>query len=143
MSFKFLSKEWFDEVKSLRNDAMATLGDSSVPADVVLEALKTKLNISVPHPEGEKQFSIKDGDANLGHAADADTTVTVDYDVARRLFLEGDVSVAMQAFMAGQIKVEGDMAKLLTLQQYMTQYMGSASPVQVALREKVIAFTVA
>ena len=135
MTLKFLSNEWFEKVKSLRAEAEATLNGTALPVEV----MSVKLNIAVPHPEGEKQFSLKDGDAHLGHVADADTKVTVEYDVARRLFLEGDVSAGMQAFMAGQIRVEGDMSRLLLLQQHLG---AQASPEQKALREKVIAFTV-
>lgn len=67
------------------------------------------------------------------------TRVTVDYEVARKLFLEGDVSAGMQAFMAGQIRVEGDMSRLLLLQQHMG---ARPSGEQAALRDKAIAFTV-
>lgn len=136
MSLPFLSDDWFAQVKSLRAEAEATLGGATLPAEV----LAVKLNISVPHPEGEKRFSLRDGDAHLGHADDADTRVTVDYEVARRLFLEGDVAAGMQAFMAGQIRVEGDMSKLLLLQQHLG---AQPTPEQKALRERIIAFTVA
>lgn len=135
MSLKFLSNEWFDRVLALRAEAEATLGDAGVPAEI----RAVKLNISVLHPEGEKQFALAGGNPQVGHVSDADSRVTVDYEVARKLFLEGDVSAGMQAFMAGQIRVEGDMSKLLLLQQHMGARPSSE---QAALRDKVIAFTV-
>jgi putative sterol carrier protein len=46
----------------------------------------------------------------------ASTKITVPYDTAKRLFIDGDQSAAMQAFMSGQIKVEGDMTKLMAMQ---------------------------
>lgn len=135
MTLKFLSAEWFERVMSLRAEAESSLGEAGVP----VELRGVRLNLRVPHPEGEKQFALADGDARLGHVADAQATLTVEYDVARQLFLEGDASAAMQAFMAGQIRVEGDMSKLLLLQQYMG---ATPSAGQLALRDKVIAFTV-
>ena len=38
------------------------------------------------------------------------------YAVARQMFVEGNQQAAMQAFMGGQIKVEGDMTKLMAMQ---------------------------
>jgi putative sterol carrier protein len=32
------------------------------------------------------------------------------------MFIKGDQQAAMQAFMSGQIKVEGDMSKLMAMQ---------------------------
>lgn len=134
MALQFLSKEWFDQVLALRAEVEATLGADGIPAEVKL----VKLNISVPHESGEKHFSLKDGDAYMGHITDADTKLTVEYDVARRLIIEGDVSAGMQAFMSGQIRVEGDMSKLLLLQQHLA---AQPTPEQLALRAKVVEFT--
>jgi len=36
--------------------------------------------------------------------------------LAKRIFIEGDQSAGMQGFMSGQIKIEGDMSKLMALQ---------------------------
>ncbi len=134
MKLQFLSKEWFDQVMSLRTEAEATLGAAGIP-----DAVKAvRLNITVPHASGEKQFSVKNGDAFIGHIADATTRLTVDYDTARRLIVDGDASAGMQAFMQGLIKVDGDMSQLLVLQQQMT---AQPTPEQQALRERMIAFT--
>lgn len=135
MTLKFLGAAWFEQVMSLRAEAEATLGSAGIPDEV----RSLRVNLRVPHPEGERQFALADGNPQQGHVADAQATLTVEYDVARRLFLEGDVSAAMQAFMAGQIRVEGDMSKLLLLQQYIG---ATPSAGQLALRDKVIAFTV-
>ena len=42
--------------------------------------------------------------------------VTVDYVTARSILVEGNAQVAMQAFMTGKVKVEGDVSKLIELQ---------------------------
>ena len=51
-----------------------------------------------------------------GHVDDADVTLTTDYETAREVFLSGNPQAGMQAFMAGKIKVQGDMTKLMEMQ---------------------------
>jgi putative sterol carrier protein len=53
----------------------------------------------------------------FGHLADPDLTVTMDYATAKAIIVEGDPGAGMQAFMAGKIRVQGDMTKLMALQQ--------------------------
>ena len=52
-------------------------------------------------------------DARLTHH---DDTLTLDYATAKAILVEGNPSAGMQAFMAGRIKVDGDMSKLMALQ---------------------------
>jgi putative sterol carrier protein len=54
---------------------------------------------------------------DTGHLDTADVTVTLDYDTAKAIFVDGNPQAGMQAFMAGKIKVEGDMTKLMAMQQ--------------------------
>ena len=51
-----------------------------------------------------------------GHLDDADLKITLDYATAKAILVEGNPAAGMQAFMAGKIKVEGDMTKLIALQ---------------------------
>lgn len=53
----------------------------------------------------------------LGHLETPDVTLTLDYATARAIFVNQDRDEAMQAFMAGKIKVQGDMSKLLGMLQ--------------------------
>ena len=109
MSHTFLSSEWFDAVDKLR----AELGDPPVPAAMA----DLKLNITVTGgPDGDKEFSMQGGEFVQGHAPDAATKLIVPFDVAKSMFIEGNQQAAMQAFMSGQIKVEGDMSKLMAMQ---------------------------
>src|SRR5688500_14779383 len=50
---------------------------------------------------------------DLGHLDDAELTVTLDYDTAKAIFVDQNPQAGMQAFMAGKIKVQGDMTKLM------------------------------
>jgi putative sterol carrier protein len=52
----------------------------------------------------------------LGHIDGEDLTVTVDYATAKAIFIEGNPQAGMQAFMAGKIKLQGDMTKAMALQ---------------------------
>ena len=54
---------------------------------------------------------------DLGHLENPELTVTLDYDTAKAIFVEQNPQAGMQAFMAGKIKVQGDMTKLMAMQQ--------------------------
>ena len=72
----------------------------------------------------------------MGHLEDPELTVTLPFDVAKGIFIEGNPQAGMQAFMAGKIKVQGDMTKLMAMQS-----AGAPSPEQVAFQEKIKALT--
>jgi hypothetical protein len=70
-----------------------------------------------------------------GHLDSPDLKVTVDYDTAKAILIDGNPQAGMQAFMAGKIKVEGDMAKLLALQAAPVGAESSAADMATRLRE--------
>jgi len=51
-----------------------------------------------------------------GHIEGAEVKLTVPYSVAKAIFVDNNPQAGMQAFMSGQIKVEGDMTKLMAMQ---------------------------
>jgi putative sterol carrier protein len=53
---------------------------------------------------------------DMGHIDKPDLTVGVDYATAKAIFVDGNPQAGMQAFMAGKVKVEGDMTKLMAMQ---------------------------
>ena len=53
----------------------------------------------------------------IGHAPDADVTLTTDYATAKQVFISGEPNAGMQALMHGKVRVQGDMAKLMASQQ--------------------------
>ena len=105
---KFLSDEWFDKVKELR-DAAGDLELDAAMADLVL-------NITVTSDSGDIEMSLKGGTMEKGHTDGAPTKMTIPYELTKKMFIDRDQSAGMQAFMAGQIKIEGDMSKLMGLQ---------------------------
>jgi putative sterol carrier protein len=58
---------------------------------------------------------------DLGHLEKVDATLTTDYDTARMIFVEQNPQKAMEAFLTGRVKVEGDMLKLMGMQAAMPQ----------------------
>jgi hypothetical protein len=105
---QFLSESWFSEIEKIR----AEMGEIPVP-----DAIKNiKLNIVViEHPEGEKQLHMAAGDFQKGLLDDAPTKITVPFPVAVAVF-NGDQQAAIQAFMSGEIKVEGDIGVMMQMQ---------------------------
>ena len=111
---KFLSEEWMEEAKKIREEFS---GQGTPPAHAV------KMNqviTSVPFGEGtvNAHMDTSGGDLkmDLGHLEGPDVTVELDYDTAKAIFVDGNPQAGMQAFMAGKIKVTGDMTKLMAMQ---------------------------
>jgi hypothetical protein len=108
----FLSDEWFAAVGA----AIAHHGAAaSPPGPNVLMNL-----VITGSPFGDREFHMgsKDGDPLFGqsHLDGADVTLTTDYATARDVFVSGNQAAGMQAFMAGKVKVQGDMTKLMASQ---------------------------
>jgi hypothetical protein len=123
----FLSDDWFTEVEKLQAEAPAP------PAGLA----DLTINIVVTGgPDGDREIHAKGGQFEKGLVDDAPTKLTVPYDVAKSIFIEGNQQAGMQAFMSGQIKVEGDMTKLMAMQG-----AGGPSPEQAAFSEKLKAIT--
>ena len=121
MAFPFLSDEWLDAV-----DALEAPPASGPAADLVLNVVVTGGSM------GDRELNMAGGKFNRGLADGAPTKVTIPYDVAKAMFVDNNPQAAMQAFMAGQIKVEGDMTKLMAMQS-----AGGPSPEQTAFAEKL------
>jgi len=128
MGQQFLSDGWFEEVERIRAEI-----NPEVP-----EAVKDLVvNLKVTDgPSGDIEAKIAGGRFEKGLADEAPTTLTVPYDTAKAMFIEGDPNAAMQAFMSGIIKVEGDMTKLMAMQAG-----GPASAEAEKLQELVKAMT--
>ena len=112
--FPFLSDEWVGEARRIREEYGASGGG-------VAHQMRMNLVITdVPFGDGaiDAHMDTSDGDIKLetGHIDPVDLKVTLDYDTTKAILVEGNPSVGMQAFMAGKVKVEGDMAKLMMLQ---------------------------
>jgi hypothetical protein len=113
-AYQFLSPEWTEEARKLRAEFAGRAPASPVP-------MRMNLVINeVPFGDGplDAHLDTTSGEIVLdtGHLDPADLKVTIDYVTAKAILVEGNPQAGMQAFMAGRIKVEGDMSKLLALQ---------------------------
>jgi hypothetical protein len=106
MPHEFLSDEWLAEARQIGEESGAT----AVPPDVSLNIVITEA------PHGERQIHFDSGSFATGLLEGAPTKLTLPFGVAKQIFIDGNQQAAMQAFMAGQIKVEGDMTKVMSLQ---------------------------
>jgi putative sterol carrier protein len=112
--YKFLSEEWVAEAKAIRE---RHAGDAPAPAHTMR---MNQIITEVPFGDGpiHSHMDTTEGELkmDLGHLENPDLTVTLDYETAKAILVEGNPQAGMQAFMAGRIKVEGDMTKLMAMQ---------------------------
>ena len=126
MPHTFLSDAWLDEVSKLIAEAGVEPQADAITVNMVVTG----------GPEGDRELHMAGGSFGAGLKDDAPTKLTVPYDVAGNMFINGDQAAAMQAFMSGQIKVEGDMSKLMAMQSG-----GGGGPEAAAMQEKLKAIT--
>jgi putative sterol carrier protein len=107
--FKFLSSEWFSRVSELNAKAR------DINAPPAPENLKINLTITRKSADSV-DMCLNGGYFEKGLNPDAPTKLTMPESLARRMFLDRDQSAGMQGFMSGQIRVEGDMSKLMAMQ---------------------------
>ncbi len=110
-----MSQEWIQAALTLRDEYADQLPDPPVPVRMNLVVT------GVPHgDEPQVAASIDTGVSGLlprlGHLEGPELTVTLEYDVARSLLVEGDVEAVGQAFFAGRIRVDGDVSRIFLLQ---------------------------
>lgn len=108
MGHAFLSTGWFDEAEKIR-------ADLNPPVPDMIKDLVINLVVK-DGPDGDIEAKIQAGRFVKGLADEAPTKLTVPYDVAKKMFIEQDPQASMQAFMSGQIQVEGDMSKMMAMQ---------------------------
>lgn len=112
--YQFLSPEWLDAVRRLREE---------MPPPEAKPPVTMKMNVVViatPFETGDMKGHVDTSDGELlveeGHLDAPDLTVTIEYDTAKALFVDQDITLALQAFMSGRVKVQGDITKLMALQ---------------------------
>ena len=108
MAYPFLSDAWFDAVEALRDKAPAAPEEV---ADIAVNMVVTG------GPDGDRTLHFAEGRFDRGLVDGAPTTVTVPHRVARSMLVDLDPEVAITAFMTGEIRVEGDISRLMELQQ--------------------------
>jgi hypothetical protein len=115
----FLSPEWMDAARAIREKYR----DQAPKVAVVVRFNLVATN--VPFGDGivNSHMDTSSGEVvmDLGHLDSVDATLTTDYVTARSIFVEQDPQKAMEAFLMGKVKVEGDVLKLMAMQTAMPQ----------------------
>jgi len=104
----FLSDGWFAEAEKIQ-------AEINPPVPPAIKDLKINMQVTGA-PNGDVSFRMDNGRMLKGHAPDAPTKLVVPFDVAKAMLVDQNQQAAMNAFMSGQIRVEGDMAKLMQMQ---------------------------
>lgn len=122
MAHPFLSDPWFEAVQAL-----------AAESDTPMAPAGARLNMVVTgSPDGDRELHIGDGTFGPGLLDDAPTKIILPFAVAKDMFVKGDQQAAMQAFMSGKIKVEGNMSALMAMQ---AQGQSASADMQAKLRE--------
>lgn len=112
MPHPFLSDEWIDEIRAIRDEYR----DHAPPVE--LPAFRANLVVTdVPFGAGKvRAFADSTSgtvEIELGHVPDPDVRVTLGYELARALIVEQRPDVVARAWIMGKIRVDGDLTKLL------------------------------
>jgi putative sterol carrier protein len=113
--YEFLTVEWIEAAKQIRDESDAP---ANPPAHVIR---MNQVITDAPFTSEEIHVHMDTSDGELkmdqGHIENPDLTVTVDWATAKAIFVDQNPQAGMQAFMAGKVKVQGDMTKLMAMQQ--------------------------
>src|SRR3954452_9662020 len=122
-----------DEAKKIREEFA---GKGSPPAHAVR---MNQVITDVPFGDGSLNAHMDtsggDVDFDMGHLENPDLTVTLDYETAKAIIVDQNPQAGMQAFMAGKIKVQGRMTKLMSMQS------AQRDPVAQQVAERIKAIT--
>jgi hypothetical protein len=110
-TYPFLSDEWVTEAHKLREEFEGKGG--AAPPLVKMNLVITDVPFGPGTIDAHLDTSGGSLELDFGHVDPADLKVTVDYATAKSILVDGNSQAAMQAFMAGKIKVDGDIAKLM------------------------------
>ena len=127
MAVKFLTEEWAQEVTNALNSS-----DEFKNAASGQQAKLQQVVADTPDGgEGKYYFTLDNGSAEvaLGELADAEATVTQNYETA--VALSRQELNPQLAFMQGKLKVSGNLMKLLQLQSVFATVPKAVSSVDV------------
>ncbi len=134
----FLSDTWIAEAKKIR--------DSYKDRAPQTPTIRMNLVVSeVPFGAGtiEAHLDSTSGTLDLehGHLEVSDVAISTDYLTTKTLFVDQDPQAAMQAFMTGKIRVQGDLTKLMALQPAATGLSDDHAQVVREIAAKIQAIT--
>ncbi len=113
-AYPFLSPEWMEAARGIRAELEGKA--TTKPPSFKINHVVTEVPFGDGTIDAHTDTTSGELQMELGHIDAPDVTVTLPYDTARSILVDQDQQAAMQAFMSGKIKVEGDMMKLMALQ---------------------------
>jgi hypothetical protein len=131
MPYQFLSDEWLDEARKIRAEYEGKT--PPIPHVVRMNLVITGVPFGDVDLDAHMDTTTGELVLDTGHLEDQHLKVTVDYETAKAILIEGNPQAGMQAFMAGKVKVEGDMAKLMAL----TAAPAAADPVAAEMASRL------
>ena len=137
-SYPFLSDEWIAEARKIRAEMAEAAGPDAGAGGGAVRM--NQVITDVPFGPGRLDAHLDTSSGTLemetGHLENADVTVTLDYETAKAIFVDGTLEAGMRAFMEGKVRVQGDMQKLIAaLQQLAPPDPGAVNQAQARIRE--------
>ena len=130
--YPFLSDEWMEETRKIRAEY-----ENRIP-DIPVSVRMNQVIHEVPFGDGVIHAYVDTSSGKLvvepGQLESPDLTVTLAYDTARALLVDGDAQAAMNAFFGGRIKIDGDITKLIALQTAGAQSATNPAAVEMVKR---------
>ena len=135
--YQFLSDEWLEQTRLIREEYR-----DRAP-EVAVSIRMNQVISDVPFGDGVIRAYVDTSggmlDIEVGQLDSPDLTVTLAYDTAKAILIDADATAAMNAFLSGRIRVDGDITKLLALQ---TAGAGAAAdPVAAEVVRRIQAIT--
>lgn len=113
MAYQFLSDEWVEAARKIRAEAAAP---TTTPQPVKMNLTITDVPFGDGSVDAHMDTTSGELQLDLGHLDGSDVSATLDYETAKAMIVDNNPQAAMQAFMAGKIKLQGDMTKAMALQ---------------------------
>lgn len=111
--YPFLSEEWISKVREIRESYR---GKTAKPPVVRINHVIRHVPFTGGDVHAYLDSTSGELEMDLGLLDDADLEVEIDYASAKDLIVGLDIQKAMTAFMQGELKISGDMSKLMALQ---------------------------
>lgn len=128
----FLSAEW---VGAARTIYARHQSDQAPAVPLRMNLVVTDVPFAAGDFDAHVDTSAGVTEVETGHIEHPDLTVTLSYDLARSVFVDGNAQAAAEAFIMGLVRIDGDVTKLLAFQQQ------RPSPSQLELANEIRSIT--
>ena len=112
--YEFLSDEWIVAAREIRSRYQGQLPEVAVSVRI------NQVITDVPFGDGTISAYVDTSSGSLeldvGELDEPDAVLVLDYETAKAMLVDRDPAVVMQSFMAGRMRVQGDMMKLMAMQ---------------------------